>query len=56
MGVDLLLVLGLQDQDDLDRYEVVRVIVGRQDQLGSSINGKLRGILRNTLLNLGCLR
>ena len=56
MGIDLLLVLGLQDQDNLDRHEVVRVIVGRQDQLRSSIDRKLRSILRDTLLNLGCVR
>ena len=48
MGIDLLLVLGLQDQYDLDRHEVIRVIANRQDQLRTSINGKLCGILRNS--------
>ena len=49
MGIDLLLVLGLQDQDDLDRDEVVRVFVSRQNQLRSGIDRKLCGILRNPL-------
>ena len=56
MGIDLLLVLGLQDEDDLDRHEVVRVIIGRQNQLRSSVDRKLRCILQNTLLNLGCVQ
>lgn len=47
MGVDLLLVLGLQDQNDLDWHEVVRIIANRQDQLRSGIDGKLCGVLRN---------
>jgi len=48
VGIDLLLVLGLQNQDDLDRHEVVRVIANRQNQLRGGINGKLRGVLRNS--------
>jgi len=48
MGIDLLLVFGLQDEDDLDRYEVVGVIANRQNQLRSSIDGKLRSILRDS--------
>ena len=45
MGIDLLLVLGLQDQDDLNRHEVVGVLANRQNQLRSGINRKLCGIL-----------
>ena len=45
VGVDLLLVLCLQDEYDLDRHEVVRIVANRQDQLRSGVNGKLRGIL-----------
>jgi len=48
MGVDLLLVFGFQDEDDLDRHEVVGVIADRHNQLRSSIDGKLRGVLRNS--------
>ena len=54
MGVDLLLVLGLQDQDDLDRHEVVGVIANRQDKLRSGIDGKLCSVLRNSP-ELGCM-
>jgi len=45
MGVDLLLILSLQDENDLDRHEVVRIFANRQDQLRGSVYGKLRGIL-----------
>jgi hypothetical protein len=47
MGIDLFLVLGLQDQDDLDRHEVVRVFATRQNQLRSGINRKLCGVLED---------
>ena len=53
MGVDLLLILGLQDKNDLDRHEVVGVIAGRHDQRRSSIDRKLRGILGEITLNPG---
>lgn len=45
MGIDLLLVLGLQNQDDLDGHEVVGIIANRQNQLRSGINRELCGIL-----------
>lgn len=36
--VDLLLILRLDDQDYLDRHEVVRVVTMGNDELGCSIN------------------
>lgn len=33
MGVDLLLVLGLQDEDDLNRYQIVWVVLSWQHEL-----------------------
>lgn len=45
MGVDLLLVLGLQDEDDLYRNQVVRVIAVGKHELGSSVNGELGRVL-----------
>lgn len=53
MRIDLLLVLGLQDQNDLDWHEVVRVIASRQNQLWRGVNRKLCGILRAPV-SLGC--
>lgn len=38
MRVDLLLILGLQDKDDLDRDQVVHVVLSRQYQLGRCVN------------------
>ena len=53
MRVDLLLVLGLQNQDNLDWHEVIGVLANRQDQLRGGIDGKLCGILRMRV-NIGC--
>ena len=38
MGVDLLLILCLQDKDNLYRDEVVRILAMRQDKLGGRIH------------------
>lgn len=46
MGVDLLLVLRLEDKDDLDRNKVVRIVGLGQDELRGSINRKLRRVLQ----------
>ena len=48
MRIDLLLVLGLQDENDLNWYKVVRVIADGQDQLRSGVDRKLCGILMNS--------
>lgn len=45
VGIDLLLVLGFQDKNNLDRNEVVRAVLLRQYQLGSWINRKLSRVL-----------
>lgn len=45
MGVDFLLVLCFDDENDLDRDKVVRIVAVGEDQLRSSIDGKLGGVL-----------
>ncbi len=43
--IDLLLILGLEDEDNLDRHQVGRIIGLRKNELRRSINGQLGGIL-----------
>lgn len=47
MGVDLLLVFRLDDQDDLNGDQVKRVIALRKYKLGLSVDGKLSGVLKS---------
>jgi hypothetical protein len=43
--IDLLLVLGLENEDDLNWYEIVRIIALGKNQLRRSIHRQLSGIL-----------
>lgn len=45
MGVDLLLVFGLEDEDDLYGDEIVRVITVWEDELRRSVDRNLSGVL-----------
>lgn len=47
VGIDLLLVLGLDYQDDGDRYQVAVVVSMRKDELWCGIYRELRRILDN---------
>ena len=44
--VDLLLVLRLDDQDNLDRHEVVGVLTRRNDKLRRGVDGQLGRVLQ----------
>jgi len=37
--VDLLLILGFKDKDDLDRHQVIGIVCYRKNELGRSIDG-----------------
>ena len=45
VGVDLLLILGLEDENNLHGDEIVRVFTMGENQLWGGINGDLSGIL-----------
>ena len=47
VGVDLLLVFSLDDEDDLDGNEIVGIVLLGQNELGCGVDGKLSGILKD---------
>ena len=51
MRIDLLLVLGLQDEYDLHRYNVIGVVTVGKNELGRGIDGNLGGILKGNISN-----
>jgi hypothetical protein len=48
MRVDLLLVLGLDDENDLNGNEIFLIILAGQDELWGRIDGELRRVLRKS--------
>ncbi len=51
MRIDLLLILGLQHKDNLDRHKVVRVVTVRQDKLWSRVHRNLGRVLARIGIN-----
>lgn len=45
MRVDLFLVLGLDNENDLNGNEIFLIVLARQDELRGRIDGELRRVL-----------